>query len=564
MESNARLLSAFLDNVTDRILVLDVPALNIRYASRSFLDSLGMSPEEAVGKECRGLSGLECKPNGIGCAARKALETGASASTRIASGTGGGQENQTEITAHPLRDREGRMTHVIEIIREIPRRDDLQKILLQKSEFLETILQASPDGIVGNDRAGNIFLFNTGAERIFGYVGSEVVGKLHVSRLYPSGEAREIKEFIYSDQYGGRGRLNDYETTVISRNGKPVPIRLSCALLHDRGMEIGTVGFFQDISTRAEILRMARESEARFRGIVESARDAILTIGEDMKVLMANRAAEEMLGYEAGNIVGTEIGRLFPPAFVDNWDLVANYAASGDGREEKKYVETSALKKGGDAIPVHVSLSETRTPKGTSLTAILRDISDWKSQEEELRLLSITDPLTGLYNRRHFQSLAQREIARARRNQVPFSILLIDIDHFKSYNDRFGHPEGDNLLREAGEMIRTSFRSMDNGFRIGGEEFLVLLPETDPVGAMIPAERFRIRFSDRDFHPAPGGPRENVTVSIGIAGYKAGSDLDDLVRYADLAMYSAKHSGRNRCVNYDSLVEGVRPRPTRS
>lgn len=81
---------------------------------------------------------------------------------------------------------------------------------------------------------------------------------------------------------------------------------------------------------------------------------------------------------------------------------------------------------------------------------------------------------------------------------------------------------------------------------------------------MIPAERFRIRFSDRDFHPAPGGPRENVTVSIGIAGYKAGSDLDDLVRYADLAMYSAKHSGRNRCVNYDSLVEGVRPRPTRS
>lgn len=187
MDSNVHLLSAFLDNVTDRILVLDVPALTIRYASRSFLDPLGLSPEEAVGKECRGLSGLECMRNGSECAARKALEAGASASTRIASGNGSGQQLETEITAHPLRDREGRITHVIEILREMLRRDGLQEILLRKSEFLETILQASPDGIVGNDRAGNIFLFNAGAERIFGYVGSEVVGKLHVSRLYPPG-----------------------------------------------------------------------------------------------------------------------------------------------------------------------------------------------------------------------------------------------------------------------------------------------------------------------------------------------------------------------------------------
>lgn len=551
----------------DRILVLEASSLAIRYANRPFLEELGLSPDDLLGKRCGDLrrrTGWQCMADGTECAAREAAERGVSASRTFGPGNGRRPEKEIEISAHPLRDRDGTITHVVEILRETESRAEPGDTLLRKADFLETILQASPDGIVGNDCAGNIFLFNSGAERIFGYSREEVIGKIDVSRLYPPGKAREIQEHIDSDRYGGRGRLVDFETAVLSREGNRIPIRLSCALLHDRGKEIGTVGFCQDISSENEILRKMRESEQRFRGIVESARDGILTIGEGQTIRMANRAAEEMLGYGAGEMVDMEIHRLFPAAYVENWNLVTRYALSERNRPEKKYVEITVLKRSGDPLPVHISLSETRAPgKTTVLTAILRDISDWKSQEEELRLLSITDPLTGLYNRRHFQSLARQEVERALRKKTPFSVLMIDIDCFKSYNDRHGHPAGDKLLEDVGDLIRSSFRSMDTGFRYGGEEFVVLLPETDAPGAMISAERFRIRFSDRKHFPEPGGRPVAVTASIGIAEHREGHSLEDTVRRADLAMYAAKNRGGNRCVGHDDLPEEFRACPHR-
>ncbi len=561
-----RPLPEFLDAVDDLILVVEAPSLAIRYANRAYLERIGVPLEKLVGTRCRdsrGIPAWECMADGAACAAREAAATGSPSSRVLVPGNGGGPDREIEVSAYPLRDRDGTITHVIEILREADSGTQFRDTLLRKAEFLETILQTSPDGIVGNDRAGNIFLFNGGAERIFGYSRDEVIGIIDVSRLYPPGEAREIKEYIHSEQYGGRGRLVDFETSVLSGTGIRIPIRLSCAVLHDRGREIGTVGFFQDISSGKEILKRMQESEKRFRGIVESARDGILTIGEDRTIRMANRAAEEMLGYDDGEMEGMEIRRLFPAAYAENWDLVARYALSG-GDPAEKHVEIAARKKSGDPIPVHISLSEARVPgQPALLTAILRDISEWKSQEEELRRLSITDPLTRLYNRRHFQSLAQREVQRALRNKVPFSVLMIDLDHFKGYNDRYGHPEGDKLLQETGELIRNSFRSMDTGFRFGGEEFVVLLPETGSFGAMVSAERFRIRFADRERIPGPDGNPITVTASIGIAEYREGSDLDDLVRDADLAMYAAKNRGRNRCVTHDSLLEGFRTRPHR-
>lgn len=562
-----RPLPDFLDAIDDLVLLVEAPSLAIRYANRAYLEKTGFLLNELIGKRCGELDRMpawECLSNGASCAAREAVQTGAPATVFLGSGNGGGPGREIEVSAHPLRGRDGTITHILEVLRDAGPEVRLPDTLLRKAEFLETILQTSPDGIVGNDRAGNIFLFNGGAERIFGYAREEVVGRMDVSRLYPAGQAREIREYLHSDQYGERGRLVDFETMILSREGKRVPIRLSCALLHDRGKEIGTVGFFHDISAGTEILQRMRESEERFRGIVESARDGILSIGEDRRIRMANRAAEEMLGYASGEMEGMEIRRLLPSAYAESWDMVTRYALSGKDGAEKKPVEITALKKSGDPLPVHISLSETQVPgKPTVLTAILRDISDWKSQEEELRLLSITDPLTRLYNRRHFQSLAQREIERALRKKTPFSVLLIDLDRFKSYNDRYGHPEGDKLLRETGDLIRTCFRSMDSGFRFGGEEFVVLLPETDSFGATVSAERFRILFSGKERTPVPGKERVRMTASIGIAEFREDGDLDDLVRRADLAMYAAKNRGRNRCVTHDSLVEGFQARPDR-
>jgi diguanylate cyclase (GGDEF)-like protein/PAS domain S-box-containing protein len=426
--------------------------------------------------------------------------------------------------------------------------------LERRSDFLENVVQTCPEGIIANNNAGRIFLFNTSAERIFGYTPEEAIGKISASRLYPPGGAREVKEYLYSEEYGGRGHLVDFETEILRKNGQKAPIRLCCSVLKDSGKEIGYIGFFTDISARIALQAKFVESEERFRGIFESARDAIVSVGEDGKVVMANHASQELLGYGEENLAGMEAVRLFPPRFADYWKELVVYASGLGAGNKRRNIEIQVLSKSGAEIPVQLTLAEKIVRGQRIQTAILRDISDRKALEEELRLQSITDTLTDLYNRRHFHSLAQNEAERSLRIRVPFSILLMDVDRFKQYNDTFGHDEGDKVLRALGEEIRKNFRTMDTGFRHGGEEFLVLLPDTRAEAAIVAAERLRKRFSAIPFLPHPDEEPRKITLSIGIAEFRPGLTIDDLVRFADRAMYAAKNAGRNRTVSHEHLV----------
>lgn len=424
----------------------------------------------------------------------------------------------------------------------------------RRSAFLENVISTCPEGIIANDTRGNIFLYNKSAEGIFGYTAGEVIGKLHAKLLYPPGGAAEVRDYIYSPQYGPHGHLVDFETEILRKDGKKVPIRLCCSVLGESGHEIGYIGFFTDISARIALQAKFLESEERFRGIFESARDAIVSVGEDGKVLMANRAAQELLGYGEETLVGLEAIRLFAPRFADYWKELSVYASGLGAGNERRNIEIIALSKSGAEIPVQLTLAEKIVRGKRIRTAILRDISDRKALEEELRLQSITDTLTELYNRRHFHSLAQNEAVRALRNHVPFSVLLMDVDRFKQYNDAFGHDQGDKVLRALGDEIRKDFRTMDTGFRHGGEEFLVLLPETTAEAALVPAERLRKRFSAIPFLPHPDEGPKKVTLSIGVAQFRPGISIDDLVRCADQAMYAAKNAGRDRTIIFDHLV----------
>ena len=426
--------------------------------------------------------------------------------------------------------------------------------LERRSAFLENVVQTCPEGIIANDNEGKIFLFNASAERIFGYTPEDAIGKINASSLYPPGGAREVKEYLYSEEYGRRGYLVDFETEILRKSGKKAPIRLCCSALKVNGKEIGYIGFFTDISARIALQAKFVESEERFRGIFESARDAIVSVGEDGTVVMANRAAEELLGYAEKSLTGMEVTRLFPARFAAYWKELSVYASRLGPGSERRNIEIPVLLKSGAEIPVQLTLAEKLFRGQRIQTAILRNISDRKALEEELRLQSITDTLTELYNRRHFHSLAQNESDRALRTRVPFSVLLIDVDNFKQYNDAFGHDEGDKVLRTLGDEVRKNFRTMDTGFRHGGEEFLVLLPETNSESAIVAAERLRKRFSAIRFLPHPDEEPRNVTLSIGIAEFRPGLSIDDLVRSADRAMYAAKNAGRNRTVNHEHLV----------
>ncbi len=174
------------------------------------------------------------------------------------------------------------------------------------------------------------------------------------------------------------------------------------------------------------------------------------------------------------------------------------------------------------------------------------DITEKKEFDRRLEELASTDVLTGLWNRRHFFTAGATELARCRRYKSPFSMLMMDLDHFKRINDEFGHAAGDEVLRAMAALLKRNLRDVDVPARIGGEEFAVLLPSTGLEGALVAAER--VRRSVEAVRVSFDGRELGFTVSIGVAGCCAETrDLDALMKAADAALYRAKEAGRNCC-----------------
>jgi len=554
MAKNSEFLSVIFDNIRENIVVVDANNYEILHANQSFVESFGIPLEECRKKRCYEVTHRNdqpCHESGEECPVREAVDTGRVAKcVHIHKDITGGSRI-SRLAAYPIRESDGTVRRVVEISEDITEQERLQDEIRKKSVFLANILKNSPDGIIGNDSTGNIFLFNEGAERIFGYKAADAIGKIRASALYPPGGAREVKEFIYAEGFGGRGRLQDFETTIVTGAGKLIPIRLSCALLHEDGQEIGTIGFFHDISGRLALQNHLAESEEKFRTLFETASDAIFSIDEDGFILMANRAAKDVFEYPDHELAGLDVRRLLGSGQEGTWEVLARYASRS---ESGKFVESSAVSRSGKKIPFHISVSESVSGGKKFYTTIMRDVSQIKAYEEDLQVLANTDSLTRLFNRRQLYPILQKELDRVARKTVPFSVLLMDIDHFKKFNDAYGHAGGDLLLAGFADKIREAFRQMDSAFRFGGEEFVVLLPETTGQEAMVPAERFRQRIADSWFPLLPGGQPVSVTVSVGIAGYRYGDTIDDVIRHADLAMYAAKNGGRNRVVDYDHLA----------
>ena len=181
--------------------------------------------------------------------------------------------------------------------------------------------------------------------------------------------------------------------------------------------------------------------------------------------------------------------------------------------------------------------------------------SELQSMLHHVEALAITDPLTGLFNRRRFDDVLAREFALTRRYATPLSCLMIDIDHFKRINDLYGHDAGDRVLSGVASRITTRLREVDTAARFGGEEFAVLLPQTPKQGATVVAERIAAMIRGEHFEFAEGSA--SVTVSIGVADCRdvAGGAPEALVKAADSALYLAKSLGRNQVVVYNPEAE---------
>ena len=191
----------------------------------------------------------------------------------------------------------------------------------------------------------------------------------------------------------------------------------------------------------------------------------------------------------------------------------------------------------------------TRLREGREQLATINETL--RKKNLELHEISITDSLTGLYNRKHLMETLDKETSRCQRYKRPLAILMIDIDHFKRYNDTFGHLAGDGALKRMAKIFRDSVRAVDYSARYGGEEFLIILPETSKHEAAKAAERIR-RCVEED-SLAEGDKATATTVSIGVAIFpEHGDDIQTLIKNADAALYEAKEGGRNQVVTYQS------------
>jgi diguanylate cyclase (GGDEF)-like protein len=168
-----------------------------------------------------------------------------------------------------------------------------------------------------------------------------------------------------------------------------------------------------------------------------------------------------------------------------------------------------------------------------------------REREKSLQEISVTDELTGLFNRRFLNTSLAKKMAESRRSSTPLSMLMIDVDHFKDFNDAYGHPEGDQVLVSLGKMLTQTLREEDIACRYGGEEFVTILHNADKNAALEAAERIRSRFEQTVF--TPGAEKTiHLTVSIGVAQWLPDESPEQFIFRADQAMYQAKQTGRNR------------------
>ena len=172
-----------------------------------------------------------------------------------------------------------------------------------------------------------------------------------------------------------------------------------------------------------------------------------------------------------------------------------------------------------------------------------RFIDKQNEQYDHIKRLAEYDYLTGVYNRRTINDVLAREASRCSLSGHTFSAIMVDVDHFKQTNDEFGHTAGDRLLVELSELMRSTIRSSDVIGRWGGEEFIVICPQTDKDGALFLAEKLRMNIAGKKF-PVVG----NKTVSVGVAEYHVNDDAESVIVKADKALYTAKNQGRNRTV----------------
>lgn len=298
------------------------------------------------------------------------------------------------------------------------------------------------------------------------------------------------------------------------------------------------------IDEKQKIIDELTNQNITLQDFIENGSDLIQSISPDGKFLFVNNAWKRTLGYSDEDIQNLNIFDIIHPDCIPHCKTIFYEIMQGI---EITNIETIFISKDGKNIIVEGNVN-TRFEKGKPIytRGIFRNITDRKRLEEELRVAAITDKLTNIYNRFKMEDLLQREIERAKRYKNPLSIVMFDIDYFKKINDLYGHQAGDYILKTVAKIVKENIRVTDYFGRWGGEEFIILLPETSLENARLMSEKIRTLIESYSFQYV-----NNLTVSCGVAEFMEVDTVDSLIKVVDDSLYLAKKQGRNKTVVWD-------------
>ena len=402
------------------------------------------------------------------------------------------------------------------------------------------LLHAAGQGILGVDTTGQVTFVNPAALRMLGFTEEEMLGqKAHalIHHSHKDGSAYPAEDCPMYASYTRAAENHAIEEWLWRKEGSSFPVEYTSMPITRDGRLVGAVVTYKDITRREHAEAILRESEERYRMAIEHSNDAVALVEGDEHIYV-NQKFLDTFGYEnPEDIIGKSTFTIVHP---DDREMVLEYNRKRQtGEPVPSRYEFKGIKKDGTILFIEVSAAKI-TYRGKSVSlAYLRDMTERKHMEEQLHAMSLTDELTGLYNRRGFLALSEQQLKIAERAKKDMLFFFADLDKLKLINDILGHQEGDKAIFEIASILKEVFRESDIIGRMGGDEFAVLaINTTDETGEVL---RTRLRTTVANYN-RPEGRNYQLSLSIGIAHFdpETPSTLDELMVQADTLMYEEK------------------------
>lgn len=440
---------------------------------------------------------------------------------------------------------------LVVFVRDITERKRVADELARERLFLAALLNNIAEAVVSCDEKGVLTRFNESARALHGLPEQAVTPEKwsdHYGLYQADGVSPMPREAIPLFRALQGERVLQAEMAVIPKGGKVRFLVASSQPMHDAGGQLlGAVATMHDITERKEAEGRLRESERRFRDIADVSADWIWEVDATGRYTYASESVRSLLGYSPEEIIGKTPFDLMTPDEADR--VAASFAEIVQRAEQFRDLENQVIDAWGLGHDTLTSGVPIRDASGACIgyRGVDRDITENKRLETKLQRQAHVDYLTGLNNRRYFMERAEEEFTRSIRYGKLLSVGMMDIDNFKRINDHHGHKTGDAVLKVLAKVCSQTLREVDMVGRMGGEEFAVLMPETDCEAALDVVERLRVAMANAEVPLESGAAPLRFTVSIGVATKRSSDESPEfLLNLADHALYRAKDSGKNR------------------